>query len=304
MSKNLLKYKLAFCAFLLCPALSVNAQNAGAPAQTAKQQVAQKGVLNDRALDLPQPDYPNDADNPEKVKVQVTVNEHGDVIAASVVSGPAELRKISIAAAKKATFEPATLEGKPVKSQGVIDYNLEAANYKIQMGVFLLAMRLDGPDDYDYDPNADDEVFISKELFVRFPDLKDILKPIYSEQPSVEDQKLVFDEVKIKVKNLFTDSDLWQFSVGEQLGNVSRELYRHSEDSTYISDQSKIKKSLGILKDLISIAPADFPPQILHKMKKLLRHANEEDLVDKMEIFSLDILEIFQTISPGEFDGC
>ncbi len=82
-------------------------------------------VLNGRALSLPKPGYPAIARGARvegTVAVQVVISEEGNVIAAQVRSGHPLLFATTIEAARRATFSPTLLDGKPVKVAGVITY--------------------------------------------------------------------------------------------------------------------------------------------------------------------------------------
>jgi TonB family protein len=84
------------------------------------------GVLNGRAISLPIPEYPPAAMAVRAagaVSVQVLIDENGDVISASAVSGHPLLRAAAESAARGAQFSPTLLEGNPVKVSGVITYN-------------------------------------------------------------------------------------------------------------------------------------------------------------------------------------
>lgn len=86
-----------------------------------------KGVLNGSAVSLPKPVYPPAAQAVRAsgaVNVQVTVDEDGNVISASAVSGHPLLRASAVEAARAAKFKP-TL---PVKITGVIVYNFVLPN--------------------------------------------------------------------------------------------------------------------------------------------------------------------------------
>ena len=83
------------------------------------------GVLNGKAVNLPKPAYPPIAKAAKAsgtVVVQVTVDENGNVISASPVSGHPLLQAAAVAAARSAKFSPTILSGKPVKVSGVITY--------------------------------------------------------------------------------------------------------------------------------------------------------------------------------------
>lgn len=86
------------------------------------------GVLNGKAISLPQPEYPPTAKRVNasgSVNVQVVVDEKGDVISARAISGHPLLRAASESAARKAKFSPTKLNGKPVKVTGIVTYKFE-----------------------------------------------------------------------------------------------------------------------------------------------------------------------------------
>jgi len=84
------------------------------------------GVLNGKALSLPQPAYPaiaRAAHASGPVRVQVIIDEQGFVAAAHAVDGHPLLHAACVAAARQARFSPTLLEGEPVRVTGVIQYN-------------------------------------------------------------------------------------------------------------------------------------------------------------------------------------
>ncbi len=84
------------------------------------------GVINGKARNLVQPPYPAAAKAVRasgEVKVQVTIDEEGNVISASAVSGHPLLRAVAVSAARASKFSPTQLSGQPVKVTGVIVYN-------------------------------------------------------------------------------------------------------------------------------------------------------------------------------------
>lgn len=84
------------------------------------------GVLNGKAISLPQPPYPPAARAVKAsgaVSVQVTVDEDGNVESASAMSGHPLLRAAAVQAARQAKFRPTLLSGQPVKVTGVVTYN-------------------------------------------------------------------------------------------------------------------------------------------------------------------------------------
>lgn len=84
------------------------------------------GVVNGKAISLVKPAYPPAAQAVRAsgaVNVQVTIDENGDVIAASAVSGHALLRTAAESAARVSKFSPTILSGQKVRVTGVIVYN-------------------------------------------------------------------------------------------------------------------------------------------------------------------------------------
>src|SRR5690606_20755406 len=84
------------------------------------------GVLNGKAISLPKPPYPPAARAVKatgSVNVQVLVDEQGNVVSASAVSGHPLLRPAAVQAARSAKFSPTKLAGQPVKVSGMLVYN-------------------------------------------------------------------------------------------------------------------------------------------------------------------------------------
>jgi len=84
------------------------------------------GVVNGKATSLPKPPYPAAARAVRAsgaVNVQVKIDENGNVVSASAVSGHPLLRAAATAAARSAKFAPTKLSGQPVSVTGVIVYN-------------------------------------------------------------------------------------------------------------------------------------------------------------------------------------
>ncbi len=101
--------------------------NSTPSSQPSKEQIT-GGVLNGKAIEMPKPDYPEAARQAGihgLVKVEVTINEDGEVIAAEATDGPKELREAAVAAAKKARFAPVLLHGARIKVTGVLTYKFE-----------------------------------------------------------------------------------------------------------------------------------------------------------------------------------
>jgi TonB family protein len=84
------------------------------------------GMLNGKAISLPKPPYPPAARAVRAsgtVYVQVLIDENGNVVSATAVSGHPLLQAAAVAAARGARFTPTLLSGQPVKVSGTIAYN-------------------------------------------------------------------------------------------------------------------------------------------------------------------------------------
>jgi TonB family protein len=139
---------------LLCIAANISAQ-------TSK--VSNGAVLNDKATKLVKPDYPPAAravNAGGTVNIEITIDEQGNVVSATAVSGHPLLKQVSEEAAKASKFSPTFLKGKPVKVTGILIYNFAATgkeltiktpNVDIEDALNGQAVRLPSP---EYPPAA------------------------------------------------------------------------------------------------------------------------------------------------------
>lgn len=105
----------------------------GPPGADAAPSIISGGVLNSKAIKKPPPQYPSAAKAAGQqgtVTVQLTVDESGNVISATAVSGPPLLKGAAEKASMGAKFKPAAVCGHPVKMSGVVTYN-----FVLQFGV-------------------------------------------------------------------------------------------------------------------------------------------------------------------------
>ena len=128
--------------FSLVLALSVGLINISAQEspKPPSPKILSGGVLNGKAQTLTKPRYPAAAiavNASGAVNVQVTIDENGNVISASAVSGHPLLRQASEQAALASKFAPTLLEGQPVKITGIIVYNFVSGMTYTQIGYEL-----------------------------------------------------------------------------------------------------------------------------------------------------------------------
>lgn len=91
-----------------------------------KKIMVSEGVVNSKAIYLAKPAYSAAARAVRasgQVKVQVTIDEDGKVIAANIISGHPLLQSAALSAAKSSKFTPTYLSKQKVKVSGVIVYN-------------------------------------------------------------------------------------------------------------------------------------------------------------------------------------
>ena len=103
-----------------------NAANNNANKQPEGKKPINGGMLNGKAIYLPQPEAIGDATG--VVLVQVLIDEQGTVIEARAVSGPQTLHVAAVTAARLARFSPTMLMGEPVKVTGTLSYNFARSN--------------------------------------------------------------------------------------------------------------------------------------------------------------------------------
>jgi TonB family protein len=85
-----------------------------------------EGVLDGKAITRVRPVYPSSAKMMNAlgiVKVRITISEVGRVIQAKAISGHMALRSAVLEAAYKWVFKPTTLNGVPVKVQGILTFD-------------------------------------------------------------------------------------------------------------------------------------------------------------------------------------
>lgn len=92
-------------------------------------QSVEQGLLNNVALNLVKPAYPEIARKSNiqgSVTVKVTLDEEGKVVSAKATDGPSMLRPTAEDAARKSKFKPAMVGAQAVKSTGFITYSFKA----------------------------------------------------------------------------------------------------------------------------------------------------------------------------------
>ncbi len=264
--------------FILILALSFGLSNASA--QTPKPKSISAGVVNGKATSLPKPEYPAAAFAVKAsgaVNVQVSIDENGNVISASAVSGHPLLRQAAEQAARQATFKPTLLSGQPVKVTGVIVYNF-VANKNNEEKVKTLGL---GTVLFILHSSASDlgkltEIFgpkgILEGITEEFPRFAEELAPLTSLEKAPNEKRLeIVDGVIDSVLTKLSGSDIWQFEMGKNFGEFMSPFFRAgNKDEIDLSefDESALRLNLTKINDLINSAPPEFPTDVLEKFKQ------------------------------------
>ena len=94
------------------------------PSTQALEQIPE-GVSQSRAITKVKPEYPPTAKKMNAtgtVEVEIIISEVGLVVEAKAISGHLALRDAAVEAARKWVFEPATLNGEPVRVKSVLTF--------------------------------------------------------------------------------------------------------------------------------------------------------------------------------------
>ena len=104
-----------------------NANNTNAKQPEGKKAPINGGMLNGKAIYLPQPEVAS-SEATGVVLVRILIDEQGTVVEARAVSGPHHLHAAAETAARLARFSPTTLMGEPVRVTGTLSYNFTRSN--------------------------------------------------------------------------------------------------------------------------------------------------------------------------------
>ncbi|MEZ5428915.1 MAG: TonB family protein [Pyrinomonadaceae bacterium] len=113
------------------PTPSPTASPPPTPATSPTNRPVNVGVINGRAVSLRTPVYPDSARQLQaagRVQVQVIVDEFGNVDWAKAISGHPLLRSPAEDAARRSKFNPIKINGKYVKTTGLVVYNFVRPN--------------------------------------------------------------------------------------------------------------------------------------------------------------------------------
>ena len=265
-------------------------EDGGEPAGNAVRTIS-GGMLNGKAVNLVKPAYPAAAKAVKAqgaVNVQVTIDEQGNVISASAVSGHPLLRAGAVTAARASKFSPTTIEGKPVKVSGVIVFNfvlpdesdqttsrMEESDRLVAMGMvmFLSALK-DIPGDEESDR-------ILLQMSDELPPSMRTDKALFEKLARAESQSekaAAIDEIIASMRRGLTGTDAWVIDLGKQWGGAIGEAFK-LKGSGYRLDRQGFIKSLQGMGWLLEAPPKDISAESLKRIREIAAYDNETDSI-------------------------
>lgn len=237
-----------------------------------------KGVVNGAAVSLPKPAYPAAAQAVKasgEVKIQVTIDEEGNVIAANAVSGHPLLRQTAERAARLAKFKPTTLEGVAVKISGIIIYNFvpapEPAATAHPDEIWMLGMI------FALLERVDDELLKQLDIDVKkgLIDLANNLpQEISKEKPLIEklakskgaELQRLAGEIGKSLEKYFTAKELAVYQTGWLLGAVIGESFKTLlaliTDENAKIETARLKTDLAAFRDKLNFSKPNVSPEV------------------------------------------
>lgn len=275
------------------------------------------GQLNGKATSLPEPVYPQDAraaDIAGMVRVQVMIDETGKVVSAKAISGPASasLRSAAESAALRAEFTPTLLSEQPVKVSGTIDYNFAAAGREERIKYLIVGGMVNMVGRFASDLDKLKTAMDGEDMLVLIAMMADEMPAISSELGSISKLDKVpagkrsqaIEDALASMRSKLKPADQWQLDMGSSVGKVVGQLLYETSQGEFDAatfDWVAIKSPLERIRELTASAPADFPPDVLERIKDVnavTGRGNLEKPENLLE-FAGKIMELFEVMSPG-----
>ncbi|MBS1794793.1 MAG: energy transducer TonB [Acidobacteria bacterium] len=229
--------KCVLLAFLI-----VTAGFSTARAQTPRKVIG-GGLVNDRATMLVEPAYPPAARAVRAtgaVSVQVLIDENGDVVMATAVSGHPLLRAAAVQAARKTKFTPTVADGEPVRVSGMLVFIFLDAGIVQSIGAALGDAETE-IESVDKLSNAADD------LKNAFPELSQTIRTIVENyernQESARFQSGAIGDVIARLQTLIAvnPKNLWHFEFGLTIGRIKANAF----------DDNALRANLPKLRELM-----------------------------------------------------
>ncbi|GEM_PF-455459 len=222
------------------------------------------GVLNGKAISLPAPAYPQIAKTARasgSVNVQVVIDESGNVISASAISGHPLLKAAAVQAANGAKFSPTLLSGQPVKITGTLVYNFVLGMNWTDIGYELsnAAFSSGNTNSLSYSvatslPGSDYET--ERGL------LQSLSKGNTTADVNTQNLNTVINSLQSKLMS--NPKNSWYFSLGVELAKTQNK----------IDDNDALGQSLESINRLLMNTPSDVPNEVKELVGQLAGRAN------------------------------
>lgn len=214
------------------------------------------GVLNDRAIERIDPEYPEIAKESGAegdVVIEVRISENGDVISAEGISGPPLLIPAAVEAATRTRFRPLEFEGRPIVTTGVIRYNF--VYKRVNWHGFAKAISAT----YAYD-NLELRP-VAEYLTAEYETEKQQLLAL-DRDPRIERHRVI-KSVMSAIRARLQGRNLWYYDLGVALTDVMLPLRTHEVD------RQKLKAALAGLNMLQAAIPEDVSPRDIEGVRIL-----------------------------------
>jgi TonB family protein len=310
----LIKILFLIVLFLSVGLTGVSAQDGGAPAgETVKS--TSGGVINGRAVNLVKPAYPQAARAVKAqgaVNVQVTLDEEGNVISASAVSGHPLLRAAAVEAARQSKFKPTIVDGKQVKTTGQIIFNFvlpgevnptttnQATNQmreSEQLIAMSLVMFLTSLKDIPGDDESDQILLrLSDALPASMKTDKALFQKLVRAE-SESERASAIDEIVASMRRNLTGTDAWMVDLGKQWGESIGEAFKIA-GSNFRRDRKEFIKRLQGMNWLLESPPQDVSAESLRRIRAIAAYDNENDSItpDFIKKFFLSSFEFIDYV--------
>lgn len=220
------------------------------------------GVLNGKAIDLVKPKFPSAAKAVNahgSVEISILIDPRGCVTETKVLSGHPLLIASSLSAARKSTFSPVTLSGKPIWVYGIIVYNYipDSLNW------FELGLVSDSLEKLnEYLPSA-------------FELQRSQLRNIKS-LPFDERQKATVGVLDSIHANLATEpKQQWLFDVGREINDISKFNW---------TGRDGLNDRVQALNQFLQIAPEGVSPKLVEALKQLTAETDTDAFWTEVKI--------------------
>lgn len=246
-----MKHRIAFLMFLV---LGFGLSTVAAQTEMTVKRIS-GGVLNGKASSLPIPAYPAAAravGASGAVNVQVVIDEQGNIVSATAVSGHPLLRQAAEQAAVEAKFKPTVLSGQSVSITGVLVYNFGgSANESGEKPPTMQKWLLEGVSlGFSETKGVSGKISLPAEFSNEQEQLNGLAKL------SPEEQKIQVSSIVSVIKSKLNATDLWRFEFGLAKGNI---FGNFNDENSILSNLTKFKelamnKAEGLQQDEINRA--------------------------------------------------